>query len=330
MPRNILVPLDGTAFGEAVLPEARRIARGSNAVLHIVRVHVAPANAPLSLEGTPLTDPEQDDACWEAERAYVRWIRSRLGPRSKVPARIAVLPGPVVEALANYASINRVDLIVMSTHGRQGLARAWQGSEADALMRSCRLPVVLVRPSGNASTLVPAPLTQGPAKIVIALDGSALAEEVVEATLDVGSAMDAEYVLLRVVKPFGVSEDLASVFAPAMGRVMAEEHAAGALTYLTEIAWWMRDRGLRVETSVIVSERPAEIISSEATRLGASLVAMATHGRSGLPRMLMGSVAGEVLRRATVPLLLYRPKVGAVRRHRKPALVRQRQPSASP
>jgi nucleotide-binding universal stress UspA family protein len=327
MPRNILVPLDGSAFGEGALPEARRIARGSNAVLHIVRVHVAPSSAPLSLEGVPVTDPDQDDACWDAERAYVRRVRSRLGPRSKVPARIAVLPGPVAEALANYAAIHRVDLIVMSTHGRQGLARAWQGSVADALIRSCRLPVILVQPSGNAATLVPAPLTQGPPKIVIALDGSALAEQVVETALEVGESMDAEYVLLRVVNPFGASDDLASVFAPAMGRVMAEEHAAEALTYLTEIAWWMRERGLRVETSVIVSERPAEIISSEAARLGASLVGMATHGRSGLPRLLMGSVAGEVLHGAAVPLLLYRPKMGGVRRQRKPALVRHPQAS---
>ena len=323
MPRNILVPLDGSAFGETALPVAQRIARGSNAVLHVVRIHVAPTRPPLSLEGMPVTEPDQDAARWEAERAYVKRTRARLGPRSKVPSRIAVLPGPVAEGLANYASMSRIDLIVMSTHGRQGLARAWQGSVADALIRNCRVPVVLVRPSGNTATLVPAPVTQGPPKIVVALDGSALAEEVMEAALEVGGSMDAEYTLLRVVNPFGASEDLSSLFAPAMGRLMAEEHAAEALTYLTEIAWWMRERGLRAETSVIVSERPAEIISSEATRLGAALVAMATHGRSGLPRLLMGSVAGQVMSATTVPVMMYRPKMDRQRRQGKPAVIRE-------
>ena len=322
MPRNILVPLDGSPFGEEALPVAQRIARGSHAVLHIVRVHVDATRPPISLEGMPVTDPDRDAARWEVERAYVKRIRSRLGPRAKTPARIAVLPGPVAEGLARYACLQGIDLIVMSTHARHGLARAWKGSVADALMRHSGVPVLLVRPNAHAEAVAPATTAGGPPRVVIALDGSALAEEVVHAALEVGRAMDAEYTLLRVVNPFGMSHDLSAVFAPVMGKTMAEEHAAEALTYLTHIAWWMRDRGLRAETSVIVSERPAEIISSEAARLGAALVAVATHGRSGLPRVLVGSVASEVLSSATVPVLLYRPRMNPRRRQGRRAVVR--------
>jgi len=313
MARTILVPLDGSAFSERALPVAVSLARGSGATLHLVRIHVPPTRPPISLEGMPVIDEDQDSRCWEAERAYVTRIREELGPRSELATRIAVLNGPVAEVLAIYAAFNRVDLIVMTTHGRRGLARAWQGSVADALLRRSRVPVLLVRATEDPA--IPA-LPEGPPQMLIALDGSGLAQEVLEPAVNLGRSLGAEYTLLRVVNPLGLVGDLPAVFAPRMGRAVAAQHEADAKAYLAEVAWWLKDSGLKVKTKVINSEQPAETILDEAERHGFGFIAMATHGRSGLSRLLMGSVASRVLHGTSVPLLLYRPRVG---RHRSRA-----------
>jgi nucleotide-binding universal stress UspA family protein len=318
MPRNILVPVDGSAFSECALPAAETLARRSQATLHIVRIHVPATQAPLSLEGMPVTDPDRDARRWDTEQAYLMRIRRQLGSRAEVATRIAVLNGPVAEVLATYASLNRVDLIVMSTHGRRGLTRAWAGSVSDALMRGSRIPVLLVRPPEGGTTL---PAIEVPPRILIALDGSRLAEEVVEPAVKLARALDARLTLLRVVNPLGPGDGLAVVFAPGAAKTLAAQHEAEAASYLTEIAWWLRDRGLDVETMVVPSERPAQVIVAEATRQGCALVAMATHGRSGLSRLLLGSVAGSVLHETRVPLLLYRPKADRHRHRTQPAAI---------
>ena len=119
--------------------------------------------------------------------------------------------------------------------------------------------------------------------------------------------MDLEKALEEMnVNYFGALR-MARAFAPAMGQVTAARREAEARDYLSEIGWWMQERGLDVETAVVPSEHPADAILEESGRTGAAMIAMATHGRHGVSRLVMGSVAGAVLHGARVPLLLYRP-----------------------
>jgi len=316
MARAILVPLDGSPFGERALPVAASLARGSGAALHFVRIHFPATRPPISLEGTVIDD-DKDSLRWEAERAYLEKVRHKVGPESERHTRVEVLNGPVAEVLATYAAFNRIDLIVMATHGRHGLARAWQGSVADELLRRSRVPVLLVRATGDTAA---AALPEGPPRMLIALDGSRLAEEVLEPAANLGRALGAEYTLMRVVNPLGLMGDLPLVLAPRMGRAIAAQHEADAKAYLAEAAWWLRDRGLAVRTKVISSEQPAETILKEAEGHGFACIAMATHGRSGLSRVLLGSVASRVLHGTRVPLLLYRPRTEC---HRSRARTRE-------
>lgn len=317
MASRILVPLDGSFLSERALPVAVELARASGGTLYLVRIHVPPTRPPVSLEGVPVLEKDDDARCWEAERAYLTRIRKGLGPRSELATRIAVLNGPVEEVLAMYAALHRIELIVMATHARHGLARAWMGSVSDALLRTSRVPVVLVRAWEEAAAEGPA---EGRPRILIALDGSAIAEKVLEPALDLGRSLQATYTLLRVVDS-GLMGDLPAFFTPRIGRAIAAQHEAEAAAYLREIAWWMQDRGLEVKTRVVASERAAAAILDGAEREGCSWIAMATHGRSGLSRMVMGSVAGEVLQGAKVPVLLYRPKVERHRLHAQPASI---------
>lgn len=305
MLRTILVPLDGSAFSETALPVAVGLARPFGAALHVVRIHVPYTEPPLSLEGMPVTDPDKDARRWDAEREYLTRIRERLDPRSELDTRVEVLNGPVVGALATYAAFNQIDLIVMSTHGREGIGRAWLGSVADELLRRSSVPVVLVRPAQDAR---PVATSEGTPRIVIALDGSPLAEQVLEHAVSVGRPLGAEYTLLRVVNPLGSMGDLPAVFAPRLARAVAAQHVAEAKAYLAGIARSMKDRGLEARVKVVESERAADAILDEAARHGTGFVAMATHGRSGLTRLFLGSVASRVLHETSVPLLLYRPR----------------------
>jgi nucleotide-binding universal stress UspA family protein len=301
----ILVPLDGSLFSERALPMAEALARASGAVLHVVRIHVPHTRPPVSLEGMPVADPDKNAQRWAAERAYVSRIRNRLGPRSELATRIAVLHGAVAEALAKYAAAHRVGLIVMSSHGRRGLARTWMGSIGDALLRSSGVPVLLVRPGkGRETSAVP----DGPPTILIALDGSPLSEQILEHAVSVGRPLGARYVMLRVVNPPGLMGEMPAAIAPRLGwNLAAASRVAEARAYLSAAARPLKERGLEVETKVIESERPAAAILHEAVRGGSALVAMASHGRTGLSRLVLGSVASQVLHGASVPLLLYRP-----------------------
>jgi nucleotide-binding universal stress UspA family protein len=301
---RILVPLDGTRSAERALPVAIDIARRSGSALHLVRIHVRPERPPLSLEGMPVVDQEADARCWAAEREYLIRIREKLGQRSKLPTRIAVMDGPVEMVLATYVSWHGVDLIVMATHARRGLARAWLGSVGDALLRVSGAPVLLVRSARETAWQA---AEQARPRILIPLDGSTLSERVVEPAVELGRALQATFTLLRVVNPVGVLGDLPVAVAPGMGMATAARRESEARDYLSQIGWWMQERGLDVDTAVVSSEHPAEAILQESERVGASMIAMATHGRHGLSRLVMGSVAGAVLREAGVPLLLYRP-----------------------
>ena len=310
MARRILVPLDGTSFGERALPLAARLARNPDDVLHLVRVHVPHVQPPISLEGMPVSDPQQDALRWDAERAYLTRIRRGLEPRSVASTRIAVLDGPVAEGLADYAAANQVELIVMSTHGRKGLGRAWLGSVGDALLRRSPAPVLLVRRADDREVAA----REGPPRILVPLDGSPLAEEILEHALVLGRPLGARYSLLLVVNPLGLLGDLPPAVVHGVGSGAAAAHVEEARSYLAERARWLEDLGLEAETKVVESERIADTILAESARQGCAFVAMATHGRSGLSRFVLGSVAAQVVHGANAPVLLYRPT--ARRRHR--------------
>jgi len=140
-------------------------------------------------------------------------------------------------------------------------------------------------------------------RVVVALDGSAVAEAVMPFILDIAGPLDMEVILARVIVPpepliVEGSVQLA-VEDPAEARVDAEE-------YLAALAAELRGKGVRTHTEVRTGRHPADEIVGMARDAGADLIAMTTHGRSGLGRLLFGSVAEAVLRESKLPVLLLR------------------------
>jgi nucleotide-binding universal stress UspA family protein len=145
-------------------------------------------------------------------------------------------------------------------------------------------------------------------RVLIPLDGSDLAEQILEPALELDCLMQAEFTLLRVVEPIVVADyqwggnALNSVDRSLMGELQAQ-----AEDYLNRVAARVRGRCGGVQTRVITNRYASAAILEEAQGHAMNLIALQTHARGGLARLLLGSVADKVLRAATTPVLVRRP-----------------------
>ena len=300
MYRSILVPLDRSPFGEHALPLALSIARRTGAPLQLVHVHVP--FKPLILDAISLVDPGIEAHDRARERAYLEGLVGRLAADHDIRVTTAVLDVPVADALLDYALAARVDLIVMSTHGRGALSRFWLGSVTDQIVRRSPVPVLLVRPHEAAADLAQEPEVR---HVLVPLDGSASAEQVLAHALALGTSTQAAYTLLHAIEPLA-GEYGTEFYATDVGEAAFAQLRTRAESYLERLAAPLRAEGLRVWTTVELGA-PAPAILEYAHKQAVDLIALTTHGHSGLAQMLVGGVADKVLRGATVPVLLYRP-----------------------
>jgi nucleotide-binding universal stress UspA family protein len=152
MYRHIMVPLDGSELAECVIPHLEAVA-GACSDARVTLVYV---EEPLHVHGglESMFSPEErerlEESSMESHGDYLGEAAGRLNC-GKATVETKVLQGHVAEELANYASSNGVDLVVMSTHGRSGVTRWVMGSVADKLLHSSRVPVLMVRAPGTAA-----------------------------------------------------------------------------------------------------------------------------------------------------------------------------------
>lgn len=311
MYRTILVPLDGSPLSEGALPAACAIARSTGATLHLCHVRTHTSAAPISIEGLPVIDEQLHSLSALHDRVYLEQVRDRLVAEQELPITVTVLDPhatpdhdqPVPCLIARHARAIGAELIVMTTHGRGGLSRFWLGSVADALVRLSPAPLLLLRtPEGAPAGGRPLQVR----RILIPLDGSARSEAIVAHALELGRLLGAELTLLRVVVPpvLGAAAPFTTPTDFDPERTRRDE--AAAQSYLGALAQRLAGEGVAVRTRVVVTDQVAPAILEECERGGCGLIAIATAGRSGLRRLLIGSVADKVLRRADVPLLLHR------------------------
>lgn len=306
---RLLVPLDGSAFAETALPTALGVARTMGVGVELVSVIyeldlIRVQDLPL-----PSADPAASAEGLEQEvRDYHDTLIDRIRQVTTVPVSSTILHGPVAQKLEGYVGESTPDLVVMSTHGRGTLSRAWLGSVADRLVRHVQVPVLLVRPvEGEETTLGD---THAFTSMVIALDGSTRAEQPIPLALRIGKPSGARVSLVRVVPmPSGMQ----SVYLPDASAAVHEALERGqkdATAYLDAIAKRLADQGVAVTSAVATGRAPAQGILDHADDVSADLIVIATHGRSGVVRALLGSVADKVLRAADAAVLIVRPSDG--------------------
>jgi nucleotide-binding universal stress UspA family protein len=307
MYRKILVPLDGSSFGEHALPLALNIAWRAGAELQLAHVHEGAA--PLYSGGDLAGDALLDFTIKNHEHGYLERMVHRVTRLSSVPVSPLFLEGPVADALCMRAAQD-ADLVVMTTHGRGPLGRLWLGSVADQLVRRCALPLLLVRPGPGKPDLTREVLPQN---MLIPLDGTEMAEEILEPAIALGSVLHANYTLVRVIKPatignYGDRITLVNELDRSMlcqVRELFDSSHAAAEEYLEEVAQQLRTRALCVRTRVVSSAQVAAGILKEARNCPTDLIAVETHGRGGLARLFQGSVADKLLRGSSTPLLVH-------------------------
>jgi nucleotide-binding universal stress UspA family protein len=307
---KLLVPLDGSSLAEQALGPAASIARATHAAIDLVMVH------------QPMAFADFVDAAWQASpssgaRAYIASTAKELADGSSIAVSGTVVRGTASEMIRERAKEIGADLIVMTSQGRTGFSRTWLGSVAHEILRGSPAPILMLRPIDRKKPRRPGEKLFK--KILVTLDGSALAESILEPAKELARAFDARLILLRVVEPVPMVVPDASFPTTYL---LPDEAATAALVEratkeLAEVAKRVVATGVaRVESHVVVAERVANAILEFARGLSPSVIAMSTHGR-GASRLFLGSVADKVLRATTVPLLVRRPS--SVRE--EPALV---------
>lgn len=281
--RRILVPLDGSKVDEPALREAKRVAPGGEFFLF----HAVPVtHPPVGMD--PMNEVELSTKAGE----YLSEARQRW----EVPGGADLVRSgvPAEEILKAVLELN-IDLVAMGTHARSGLGRLVVGSVAQQVVRETQLPVLLAHPK-----LAP-PKRAGLKKIMVPVDGTESSEAVLETVRSIALSAAAEVVLVSVEEHIPDPAPQWAVKSPLTVRTRPEH-------LLQDVVRQLEERNVPA-TPVVVEGDPVKGILAEVRRQEPDLLAMATHGRTGLERLFEGSVAERVLHEAGVPVLLQKPLV---------------------
>ena len=288
--KTVLVPLDGSELAAQALPFATTIAARSGCSLLLLRA-VNSLNAPTDAAGLALKQAAQ-----EALDAVAASLAA-----DGVTAVTRVVDGQAETRILEATADEDVSLIVMSTHGRGGIGRFIYGSVADTVLRHTPVPVLIVPPHG---------LKWWPSddhiKVLVPLDGSELAASVLRPACELADVLGGSLLLLTLVE----SSRFASY---SVGYVNGEpdendDELVAARAHLDDVAAGLRTTSRRVDTQAVFGT-PYFDIAAIARDVGAGAIAIATHGRGGLGRALLGSVATATIQRSEVPLLIARPSL---------------------
>jgi nucleotide-binding universal stress UspA family protein len=296
MARLVLVPLDGSEFSESAIQPALTIAQRWDAELEILTVH----------ESVPMMEHDPwPMAAREWIDSYVAKVAEETRGDAGVTISSTVLDGSPAEAIQNHAAARGVDLVVMATHGRGPMSRFWLGGTADGLIRQSTIPILLLRPWEGASGAQPS--FGLPRKVVVPLDGSDEGEAILPHAIALAGEGETDFEILRTYPSPGTPS---TSYLPHMVQANAdamEEFRCAATTYVAEKAKELVERGVSATGHVVAGTGPAAAILHFAEESGADLIAMSTHGRGGVSRLVLGSVTDKVIRGAQIPILVYHP-----------------------
>jgi nucleotide-binding universal stress UspA family protein len=291
MYRKILVPLDGSAFSDGILPYVRWLAFALKLPVELLYV-----NDPGGL-GSRLPKIQRGE--------FLEKIAASLPDTLAV--KRTVEPGEPAQVIVKMAHAEAGTLVAMSTHGYSGAARWLLGSVTDKVLHAPTGDLLLVRPEGASGSAAVELQT-----VVVPLDCSQTAENVLPAVSELAGLLHLEILLAHVTKHFyaGPPDAFLPVFGaiPDLKEIWERDKAAGN-RYLSETADQLRARGVsRLSTRLLeggVDGAAGEIIEL-AQKIPGSLIAMTRHGQSGIGQWLIGSVTKRVVQHSRRPVLVVR------------------------
>lgn len=301
---RVILADDGSALARSAIPRTAALAAACGSEVLVVRVSREDGARPEDLdedEWRRYVSPEgRADAVvapLEAE-PHLSEVVVALQAGGVADVGSLVLHGDPADALIEAADELEADLLVISSRGESGLRRAVLGSVAGQLIREARETAILLSPAREPGG------DQQIRRVMVTLDGSKVSRialphaEYLATALGVElvlfQATDSEADLLAASMPVGLPP-AASISPDAAQRVAAEQRAS-VEAELREHEASLRSRGLKDVVVEVASGSPSDAILDASERLEVDLVVMATHGRGGLGRLLLGSVADAVSR----------------------------------
>ena len=288
---SILVPTDGSEHAERAARHGLALAERFDAAVHVLGVaDVDAAAGPFNAGGVDSAFVERLEA--ECESA-ISAVRELAGP--EVPIETAVVNGDPGEEVLGYVDEAEIDLVAMGTKGRRGLRRFVTGSVTEHVVRGANVPVVTVR------TTDADPVTDYEGMLVTT-DGSDAADAAVDHAVAVADAFDATLHALSVVN----IEALAAGPTAAPPTDLFEQLRERGEEATGEIADRAAESDVEAVTAVYEGF-PGPAILDYADEEGMDLIAMGTHGRTGIDRIVLGSTTERTIRRSPVPVMSVHP-----------------------
>lgn len=293
---KILIPLDGSKTSERVLPFARALAGTLKLPVELLEVvDVSAVSAPGGSEKAPHLDAliaEGEREC----REHLKMVAGEF-PGSKVGCMVE--RGTPADVIIERAAADKGTLIAMATHGRSGVNRWMMGSVAEKVLRGSESTMFLVRADEDARPDGTAMIRS----IVVPLDGSELAESVLPSAVEIAKSLDLEVILCRAYELaasayYGSEDNLPNYDAMLLN---LKNEVEG---YLTDKAASLKQAGLAKVSWIALAGAGADEIVRYTRGHPDALIAMCTHGRSGVRRWVLGSVTERVVRRSEDPVLV--------------------------
>lgn len=303
---RVLVPLDGSDLSEQAIPYAQAMVQQGGVLVY---AQVVPGAEPLfGLIGNKLASEGEVASMYEVsareelERVKARW--ATIAPN----VEIDVAAGDPAETIIALADRNKADLIVMASAGRGAIGRWTFGSVADRVAHVSETPVMIVR--GRDAGVEPG--VAHIARVLVPYDGSATARECFDEAADIAMQIDREVHVIRAIFPeaeVAPTRGFEAVYTPDLYQMMTDSLETEARTSLDEAVELLKSHGA---TKIVTEIRhgPTAQSIAEAARID-DVIVMSSHGRTGVKRWLMGSIAEKLVRSGPCPVVIVRAS-GAV------------------
>lgn len=293
MYKRIMVPLDGSSIAEIVLPYAGEIATKFGAGIVLVSV-------------SELTVAETDHLYSSYLERTKEQVQRRLkdwGAKEEANVQSEVLSGKPASEILRYADESDVSLIIMASRGRSSPGPWLLGNIVAKVLRATSKPMLLIRVQADNASIQQRISIK---RILLPLDGSRVAEQAIPHAEALALVSSAELVLFQAFEPARpVAIEGGVAMSPAMIKEEEEAKRGSALAYLDSVGKTFREKGLST-SSVVALGSPADKIIDYADTNAIDLIAMSTHGRSGIGRWVFGSVTDKVLHSGDKPVLAVR------------------------
>ncbi len=307
---RIILPLDGSDTAEQALPHARELA--TKLSLPVRMVCAVEPDSPAITQSLYSNRRWMDPASSREARAgeYLSSISALLGADG-VQVDTAIPHLEPASGIVEEAGRDPNALIVMASHGRSGLARWWMGSVADKVLHMAENPVLIIRAQAREFSSP----NDGPGRLIVPLDGSDLAELILPHVAYLASSLGLPVTLVQITQS---EEEYYRYAAMGPGAVPVSPPSAPSISelvqlaaqeasaYLEDVKSRLAGLGVQDVQTLTTQGTPADVITDTVAEETGSLVAMTTHGRSGVGRMMLGSVAERVVRQSGCPVLVVR------------------------